>query len=91
MEMVLKPDVFFYSLVSILLGAVVYFLKQLHSDFKRLEKDVAEVKTTVVLIKAEFKGIYDLMSQKVDFLEKRVNYLVSLFIKRNGSEKIDIG
>jgi hypothetical protein len=89
MEMVLKPEVLFYSLVSILLGAVVYFLKQLHSDFKRVEKDVAEVKTTVALIKAEFNGVHDLMNQKIEFLEKRVHYLVTLFSKRDGSEKVD--
>lgn len=91
MEMVFKPEMFFYSLMSLLLGVVVYFLKQLHSDFRRVEKDVAEVKTTVALIKAEFKGIHELMNQKIEFLEKRVSYLSSLFIKRNGKEKSDIG
>jgi hypothetical protein len=91
MEMVFKPEMFFYSLMSLLLGVVVYFLKQLHSDFRRVEKDVAEVKTTVALIKAEFKGIHELMNQKVEFLEKRVLYLSSLFIKSNGKEKSDIG
>ena len=70
MEMMFKPEVFFGSLLTILLGAVAYFLKQLHSDFKRVEKDVAEVKTTMALIKTEFKGINDLMNQEIDFLEK---------------------
>jgi len=83
----LKPDIFFGSLLSLLLGVVAYFLKQLHSDFKRVKKDVAEVKTTMALIKAEFKGINDLMNQKIEFLEKRVNHFESLFFKQSEPEK----
>jgi len=83
----LKPDIFFGSLLSLLLGVVAYFLKQLHSDFKRVEKDVAEVKTTMALIKAEFKGINDLMNQKIEFLEKRINHFESLFFKQSEPEK----
>jgi hypothetical protein len=83
MEMMLKPEIFFGSLLSLLLGAVAYFLKQLHSDFKRVEKDVAEVKTTMALIKTEFKGINDLMNQKIEFLEKRINHFESLFFKQS--------
>jgi len=93
MEMMLKPEIFFGSLLSLLLGAVAYFLKQLHSDFKRVEKDVAEVKTTTAIIKTEFKGINDLMNQKIEFLEKRINHFESLFFKQPeyGKEKNDIG
>jgi hypothetical protein len=87
MEMMLKPDIFFGFLLSLLLGVVAYFLKQLHSDFKRVEKDVAEVKTTMALIKAEFKGINDLMNQKIEFLEKRLNHFESLFFKQSEPEK----
>ena len=83
----LKPDIFFGSLLSLLLGVVAYFLKQLHSDFKRVKKDVAEVKTTMALIKAEFKGINDLMNQKIEFLEKRVNHFELLFFKQSEPEK----
>ena len=87
MEMILKPEIFFYSLVSLLLGIVAYFLKQLLTDFKRVEKDVTEVKTTTAIIKTEFKGINDLMSQKIEFLEKRINHFESLFFKQSDSEK----
>jgi len=87
MEMMLKPEIFFGSLLSLLLGAVAYFLKQLHSDFKRVEKDVAEVKTTMAIIKTEFKGINDLMNQKIEFLEKRINHFESLFFKQSETDK----
>ena len=82
MESFCRPEFFFYSLVTLLLGVVTYFLKQLLSDFKRVEKDMTEVKTTVALIKTEFKGINDLMNQKIEFLEKRLNHL-ELFIFRH--------
>jgi hypothetical protein len=92
MEMVFKPEIFFFSLMSILLGVVAYFLKQLHSDFKKVEKDVTEVKTTTALIKTEFKGINDLTNQKIEFLEKRINHFELHFFKQidHGKERNDI-
>jgi len=83
MEMFVKPEVFFFSLMSVLLAIVAYFLKQLHTDFKRVEKDVTEVKTTTALIKTEFKGINYLMNQKIEFLEKRINHFESLCFKQS--------
>ncbi|MGE0079216.1 MAG: hypothetical protein AB7S48_15260 [Bacteroidales bacterium] len=73
-----SPEIFFYCLLSVLLAIVAYFLKQLHSDFKRVEKDVTEVKATTALIKAEFKGINELMNQRIEFLEKRINHIESI-------------
>lgn len=73
-----SPEIFFYSLLSALLAIVAYFLKQLHSDFKRVEKDVTEVKATTALIKTEFKGINELMNQRIEFLEKRINHIESI-------------
>jgi hypothetical protein len=83
----------FGMIISVLLSVVAFFTKQLHSDFKRVEKDLAEVKTTTSLIKTEFKGINDLMNQKIEFLEKRINHFESLFFKQPeyGKEKNDIG
>lgn len=77
-----NPEVFFYSLLSALLAIVAYFLKQLHTDFKRVEKDVTEVKATTALIKSEFKGINELMNQRIEFLEKRLNH-IETFIFNN--------
>ena len=72
----------FGIIISVLLSLVAFFTKQLHRDFKRVEKDLGEVKTTTSLIKTEFKGINDLMNQKIDFLEKRLNH-VETFIFKN--------
>lgn len=87
MEMFVKPEIFFFSLMSALLAVVAYFLKQLHTDFKRVEKDVTEVKSTTALIKAEFKGINDLMNQKIEFLEKRVSHFETIIFKKTEHAK----
>ena len=82
------PEALFYSIVSVLLAVVAFFVKQLHNDFKRVEKDVAEVKTTTSLIKAEFKGINDLMNQKIEFLEKRLHHIETFIYKtRNHADE----
>lgn len=69
MEQAPQLMVLFGSLISLLLSVVAYFIKQLHTDFKRMEKDLVEVKTMALLIKTEFKSSSDLLNQKVDYLE----------------------
>ena len=72
MQTEITLNVLFGSVSSVLLAIVAYFIRQLHSDFKSMEKDITEVKTMALLIKTEFKNSYDLLNQKVDFLEQRV-------------------
>lgn len=79
--------VLFGSLISILLSVVAYFIKQLHTDFKRMEKDLFEVKTMALLIKTEFKSSSDLLNQKVDYLEHRVKKLELSIFKNHDYEK----
>jgi len=74
-EQAVNPDVFFYTLITLLLGVVAYFIRQLHSDFKRVERDVSEVKATMSILKTEFKGNIELIRQRSEFLERRVSYL----------------
>ena len=75
MQTEITLNVLFGSVSSVLLAIVAYFIRQLHSDFKSMEKDITEVKTMALLIKTEFKNSYDLLNQKVDFLEQRVSKL----------------
>lgn len=83
-----NTEVVFYFVVSGLLGVVTYFLKQLLGDFKRVEKEVLEMKATMALLKAEFKGINELMNQRIEFLEKRLAHIEGLIYrnKTNGTE-----
>ena len=87
MENAITLNVVFGSLISLLLAIVAYFIKQLHSDFKKMEKDLTEVKTMALLIKTEFKNSYDLLNHKVDYLEHRVNNLEKIILKNFNNEK----
>ena len=80
-------NVLFGSVSSLLLAVVAYFIKQLHSDFKKMEKDITEVKTMALLIKTEFKNSYDLLSQRVEYLESRITTLEMLNLKNKRDEK----
>ena len=75
MENAITLNIVFGSLISMLLAIVAYFIKQLHSDFKNMEKDLTEVKTMALLIKTDFKNSYNMLNQKVDYLEHRVNII----------------
>ena len=77
----------FGTLITLLLSIVAYFIKQLHTDFKSMEKDLIEVKTMALIIKTEFKSSYNMLNQKVDYLEHRVNIIEQNNLKHSGNEK----
>ncbi|ENA1795548.1 hypothetical protein ABF176_002395 [Flavobacterium psychrophilum] len=79
--------VLFGTLITLLLSVVAYFIKQLHTDFKSMEKDLIEVKTMALIIKTEFKSGNDLLNQKVEYLEKRVNNIELTILKNQDYEK----
>ena len=77
----------FGTLITLLLSVVAYFIKQLHTDFKSMEKDLIEVKTMALIIKTEFKSGNDLLNQKVEYIEKRVHKLELSIFKNQDYEK----
>ena len=77
----------FGTLITLLLSIVAYFIKQLHTDFKSMEKDLVEVKTMALIIKTEFKSGNDLLNQKVEYLEKRVSKIELTLFKNQDHEK----
>jgi hypothetical protein len=87
MENINNITVLFGTLITLLLSVVAYFIKQLHTDFKSMEKDLVEVKTMALIIKTEFKSGNDLLNQKVEYLEKRVNIIELSILKKTDHEK----
>lgn len=87
MENEITVSVFFGFISSVLLAIVAYFIRQLHTDFKSMEKDMSEVKTMALVIKTEFKNSYDLLNQKVEYLEQRINKIELNQIKNQDNEK----
>ena len=77
----------FGVVISILLSLVVYFVRLLHVDFRRMQKDIAEVMTTTQLIKSEFKGGLELISQRVSQLEAKVKQFETIFYNSIKYEK----
>ena len=69
----------FSMVISILLSLVIYFVRLLHMDFRRMQKDIAEVKTTTQLIKSEFKGGLELINQRVGQLEAKMKQFETIF------------
>ena len=86
MEQISSIQVIFGSITSILLSIVAYFIKQLHSDFRKMELDLSEVKTMTMLIKTEFNSRYDLLCQRVEYLEKRVESIEHLNFKEHSND-----
>ncbi len=87
MENINNITVLFGTLITLLLSVVAYFIKQLHTDFKSMEKDLIEVKTMALIIKTEFKSGNDLLNQKVEYLEKRVKNIELTIYKNQDYEK----
>ena len=87
MQNEITASVFFGFISSVLMAVVAYFIRQLHSDFKKMELDLNEVKTMALIIKTEFKNSYDLMNQKMEYLEQRINKLELNQIKNTENEK----
>jgi len=77
----------FGLLISILLSLVVYFVRLLHVDFRRMQKDIAEVKTTTQLIKSEFKGGLELVNLRVAQIEAKVKQFETIFYNTFNHEK----
>ena len=87
MENEITVSVFFGFISSVLLAVVAYFIRQLHSDFKKMELDLNEVKTMALIIKTEFKNSQDLLNQKVEYLEQRINKIELNQLKHSDNEK----
>ena len=80
-------NILFGSVSSVLLAIVAYFIKQLHTDFKSMERNISEVKTMALIIKTEFKTSYDMLNQRVEHLEQRITKLELNQINQNHHEK----
>lgn len=83
MEITLNISLILAGLVSILFSIIAYFIKQLHGDFRKVERDMEELKTTTQLIKTEFKSGNDLLSQRICFNEKRIELMEQLILDRS--------
>jgi hypothetical protein len=74
----------FGFVISILLSMVVYFVRLLHVDFRRMQKDISEMKATTSVIKSEFKSGLTLIGQRVEQLEERIKRVEGTMFRVHG-------
>ena len=79
-------SVLFGFISSVLLGIVAYFIRQLHTDFRKMGENLSDVKTTGLWIRSEFKIGHELLNQKVEYLEQRISKLELKHIKNQDHE-----
>ena len=83
MNHLLQPDYLVGLLVTVLLSAIAYFIKQLHSDFKRVVKELGELKSNSALIHSETRSATELLKQRMDFIEWRLDFKLPVRIRKN--------
>ena len=62
---------FFGTVISMALSVAAYFARALRTDFRKMEADVAEVKTNVALIQSEFANGMAGLHERVGTLERK--------------------
>ena len=55
---------------SILLAFLGFFLKNIHSDFKRIGDKLGDIATKVDVISTDIKGRMEMLSQRMDYIER---------------------
>ena len=73
------------TLLSVVIGAVAFLIRQLIIYLKKVSNDIADLKNTITLIKSEYKGSSSLLNDKFDYLNGRVNRLENISSVTNGT------
>lgn len=73
MKELLQHEQAVFLLVTLLLSMIAYFIKQLHSDFRRVVKEMEELKSSSKLIHSETRSANELLKQRMDFFEFRLD------------------
>lgn len=61
--------------VTLLLSVITYVIKQLHADFRKVMKELAELNSETALMHAETQSASKLLNQRLDFIEWRLGIL----------------
>ena len=63
---------FLTTLLTIMLSVIGYFMKCLHADFRKMQQDAEELKSSQQLSKAELRAVKNLLQSHVEYLGKRL-------------------
>ena len=73
MSLIWQTEVWVSLVFTLLLSMNAYFIKSLHHDFKRVVKELAELKNNSTLMHAETRSANELVKQRMEFIEWRLN------------------
>lgn len=78
MEQLILNDHFAKLLASLLLSLIAYFIKQLHTDFKKVVKELAELRAANNMLYAQTQATNKALNQRLDFMEWRLDLMEPL-------------
>ena len=87
METTINISIILGAVFSLLFSLIAYFLRQIHSDFRKVEQSVSEIKISIELIKSNTRSLALRLGQQIHFLEKRVDHLENYSTKHYEHEK----
>ncbi|WP_207423872.1 hypothetical protein [Desertivirga brevis] len=75
MENLANSSLILGSILSLIFSVIAFFVRQLHSDFKKVEQNLFEIKTSTELIKANMHNENRRIFERINFHEKRLEQL----------------
>lgn len=73
MSIIMQPDTLLSILFTLLLTMNAYFIKSLHYDFKRVVKELSDLKNSSALMHSETRSANEILKQRMEFFEWRLN------------------
>jgi hypothetical protein len=64
---------FIGTLLSIMLSVIAWFIRQLHQDFRNMQKEVSALQQTANAIQLETRSSYEMIELKIGFLKWRID------------------
>jgi hypothetical protein len=69
------------TVIMLLLSVLAYFLKQVHSEIKKMSDAFVVMSNRITVAEEQGKAAYDLVRQEIRYLEKRIEKIENLPIQ----------
>ncbi|WP_207532962.1 hypothetical protein [Desertivirga arenae] len=81
MESIFNSNLILGAILSLLFSVIAFFVRQLHSDFRRVEQNLSEIITSTEVIKANMNAESVRIFERINFHEKRLEQLEVYLLK----------
>lgn len=75
MEVTINTSLILGSILSVLFSVIAFFIRQLHNDFRKVERKLCEIITSTEVIKANMHSESVRVFERLNFHEKRLEQL----------------